>query len=130
MTIPPLKRILVAEDEADILELVTMILESLGGFEVEGCTSGTALLGRAPTFSPDLILMDVMMPALSGPETLARLREDPRLETIPVVFMTAKVQRHEIRRYRDLGVIGVIAKPFDPMRLVETITGIWSMHHG
>jgi two-component system OmpR family response regulator len=65
----------------------------------------------------------VMMPGMDGPETLAALRQRP--SDIPVIFMTARVQTHEVLRYRELGAADVIAKPFDPMTLADTVRGIW-----
>ena len=73
---------------------------------------------------PDVILLDVMMPELDGPGTFASLREDPATATIPVIFMTAKAQPHEVASYRALGAAGVIAKPFDPMSLPGEIRSI------
>ena len=75
---------------------------------------------------PDLILLDVMMPGLSGPSTLERLRADPATAAVPVIFMTAKVQPHEIAEYKTLGALDVIPKPFDPVTLADTVKSIWS----
>ncbi len=69
-----------------------------------------------------------MMPGMDGPETLIALRELPAGD-VPVVFMTARVQAHEIARYREMGAADVIAKPFDPMALAETVRTIWRSLH-
>ena len=122
----PLQRILYVEDEADIRAVARIALEVVGGFEVLECVSGQEALAAAPAFAPDLILLDVMMRGLDGPSTLAALRALPDLKETPVVFISAKVQAHEVARYRQLGAVDVIAKPFDPMTLAATVRGIWA----
>jgi two-component system OmpR family response regulator len=91
---------------------------------VRGCASGKEGLSAAMEFKPDLILLDVMMPFMDGPTTLAQLREKPRTATIPVIFMTARAQSREIEHYQALGAAGVIAKPFDPMTLVTLVRSL------
>jgi two-component system OmpR family response regulator len=125
MSAPPLRRILFVEDDPDIQVVATMALESLGGFSVFACGSGAEALSRFSEISPDLVLLDVMMPGMDGPATLAALRQLPS-GSVPVVFMTARVQAHEIASYREMGAADVIAKPFDPMTLAETVRTIWS----
>jgi two-component system OmpR family response regulator len=125
MSAPPLRRILFVEDDPDIQVVATMALESLGGFSVFACGSGAEALSRFAEISPDLVLLDVMMPGMDGPATLAALRQLPS-GGVPVVFMTARVQAHEIASYREMGAADVIAKPFDPMTLAETVRTIWS----
>lgn len=120
-----LQRILYVEDDPDIQAIAVMVLETIHGFTLEVCSPGCEALQKAEAFNPDLILMDVMMPNMDGPETLAGLREFPTLATTPVVFMTAKVQPQEVQAYLDLGAVGVIAKPFDPMLLVDQLREIW-----
>ncbi len=123
---PQLKRILLVEDEPDIRTIATHTLRALGGFEVEPCEDGNDAILKAPQFAPDLVLSDVMMPGMDGLSTLQALRKLSAFETIPFVFMTARVQKHEIQEYKDLGVADVIDKPFDPMRLPERLTAIWT----
>ncbi len=130
MTVPTLSRILMVEDEADIQTVAQLALEAVGGFMVQISGSGGEALAAAPTFGPDLILLDVMMPDMDGPSTLRALRANPRTREIPVIFMTAKIQSHEVARYKDLGALDVIPKPFDPMALSATVTAIWNHHHG
>ncbi|MBA3946583.1 MAG: response regulator [Herpetosiphonaceae bacterium] len=120
-----LSRILMVEDESDIQTVAKLALELVGGFCVEVCASGSEALTTAPTFAPDLILLDVMMPGMDGVTTLKALRALPALTTTPVIFMTAKVQPHEVAHYKALGALDVVAKPFDPMTLSKTITSIW-----
>ena len=123
---PPLQRILFVEDDPDIQVVATMALESLGGFQVLACSSGAEALDRYAEFAPDLVLLDVMMPKMDGPATLEALRRLPAFQETPVVFMTARVQAHEVALYRELGAAEVIAKPFDPMTLADTVRRIWS----
>ncbi|NMG76046.1 response regulator [Aromatoleum diolicum] len=120
-----LKNILYVEDEPDIRLIATMALESLGGFTLEVCESGVEALAKATAFGPDLLLLDVMMPGMDGPTTLQALRKLPGLDTVPAVFMTAKVQPQEIAEYHRLGALDVIAKPFDPMTLAAAVEAIW-----
>ncbi|BBK29822.1 response regulator receiver domain-containing protein [Stella humosa] len=126
----PLVRILYVEDDADIRTICKFALENLGGFSVNDCESGADALAAAPAFAPQLLLLDVMMPGMDGPTTLAGLRALPITAETPAVFMTAKVQPHEVQRYRDLGAIDVISKPFDPMVLSDTIRAIWDRRDG
>jgi len=130
MNTPPLNRILFVEDDPDIQAVGQLALEAVGGFKVTTCSSGGEALTVAPTFAPDLILLDVMMPGMDGPETLRQLRTLAATRNTPVVFMTAKVQRHEVAQYLALGAVNVIAKPFDPMTLAATIREIWTTYYG
>jgi two-component system OmpR family response regulator len=123
-----LKKILYVEDEADIQAVARVALESVGGFELLVCGGGEEAIGAASAFAPDLLLLDVMMPGMDGPTTLAELRKLPGMESIPVIFMTAKVQPQEIEYFRSLGAMEVIAKPFDPMALAGRVRQLWSAH--
>lgn len=120
-----LNKILYVEDEPDIQAIAQIALESVGGFELKICGSGQDAIQQAPGFNPDLILLDVMMPGMDGPTTLQELRKLDELANTPVMFMTAKVQPQEIAHFKSLGAIEVIAKPFDPMKLAETIQQAW-----
>jgi CheY-like chemotaxis protein len=124
-----LRRILYVEDEPDIQTVAKLALETLGRFEVATCSSGEEALREAPRFRPDLVLLDVMMPGLDGPATLRALRAVPELAPIPAIFMTAKVQPHEVAELKQLGAIYVIAKPFDPMTLADQIRELWRQWH-
>lgn len=114
-------KILYIDDEADIREVAQMSLELDPSFEVRTCDSGSAGLAMAAEWAPDLILLDVMMPAMDGPTTLAKLREEAATANIPVVFITARTQSREVDQLKELGASGVIAKPFDPMRLASQV---------
>jgi two-component system OmpR family response regulator len=120
-----LQRILYVEDEPDIQAVAKLALEMVGGFTVKVCSSGEEALREASGFAPDMILLDVMMPGIDGPATLQGLRVQPSLTTVPVAFMTAKVQPAEVAHYKSLGARDVIPKPFDPMTLASQVRAIW-----
>ena len=120
-----LSRILYVEDEPDIQAVAKIALENVGGFILKICSNGQEALQVAIEFQPDLLLLDVMMPGMDGPTTLTELRKIPELSTTPAVFMTAKVQPQEVELLRSQGAMDVIAKPFDPMTLAETVRAIW-----
>lgn len=125
-----LQRILYVEDEPDIQAVAKLALEMVGGFSVKICSSGDEAVREAAAFAPDMILLDVMMPGMDGPTTLQNLRQNPSLATVPVAFMTAKVQPAEVNQYKSLGALDVIAKPFDPMALAGQVRAIWERRHG
>lgn len=120
-----LERILYAEDDADIQQIAILALEAIGGFTVKTCNDGLEALAAIEDFSPQLLLLDVMMPNMDGPKALAEIRKIEGFNTTPVIFMTAKVQEEEVNKYLNIGAIGVIAKPFDPMTLAEQIQAIF-----
>ena len=120
-----LSRVMMVEDEIDIQTIARLSLEVLGQFTVKICSSGPEALASAPDFVPDLILLDVMMPGMDGPTTLTALRAQPATANIPIIFMTAKVQTHEVAQYQAIGALDVISKPFDPMTLSATVRAIW-----
>jgi len=115
-------RLLVVDDDDAIREVAQMALEIVGGFEVRTASSGTQARQMVRTEAPDAILLDVMMPGMDGPTLLSHLRSDPVTADIPVIFLTAKIQAGERRDWVDLDITGVIAKPFDPMRLAGEIS--------
>lgn len=113
--------VLLVDDEPDIRRIAQLALSKLAGWRVLLASSGDEAVEVARRESPDVILLDVMMPELDGPTTLERLRSLSGLEQVPVIFMTAKVQKEEIARFLALGAAGVIAKPFDPFELPDEI---------
>jgi two-component system OmpR family response regulator len=125
MSHPILSRILYVEDEPHIQAVAQIALEDVGGFTVTLASSGKECIERAKTFSPDLILLDVMMPGMDGPSTFRALKAIPETAGIPVIFLTAKVQPKEVESYKRLGALDVICKPFDPMTLSDEIRAIW-----
>jgi CheY-like chemotaxis protein len=114
-------RVLHVDDEPDIREVVEISLGLDPVFAVRSCASGGDALAATVDWSPDLILLDVMMPDMDGPMTLTRLREQPQTAAVPIVFMTARAQSSELDRFLSLGAAGVIAKPFDPMTLAALV---------
>ncbi|MEH6354584.1 MAG: response regulator [Marinobacter sp.] len=121
-----LKNVMIVEDDPDIREIVTLALRGVGGLTVKACDSGRLALKEVDGFAPQLILLDVMMPDMDGPETLAALRLQGSVSgETAVAFMTATVHPSELARYRELGVTEVISKPFDPMTLADDARAIW-----
>jgi CheY-like chemotaxis protein len=114
-------RILHVDDEPDIREIVDLSLGLNPDFQVRSCASGDEALTAAAEWSPELILLDVMMPRMDGPTTLSGLRKNPKTTDIPILFMTARAQPREIEQFIALGAQGVISKPFDPMTLAFTV---------
>mgnify|MGYP000169642737 CR=1 FL=1 len=126
MSAKSLTNILYVEDDLDIQAVAQIALEVVGGFVLKTCSSGAeAIAAIDGGFEPDLLLLDVMMPNMDGPTTLAELRKKATTANTPVIFMTAKVQSSEQDYYFTLGAIGVIAKPFDPMSLSVQVRSLW-----
>jgi two-component system, OmpR family, response regulator len=115
------KKILMVEDDADIRRVAVMALKFKGGFEVVVAGDGIEGLEKAASEKPDVILLDSMMPKMDGPETCKRLKADDALKHIPVIFLTAKSQKKEIEAGLELGAIGYLVKPFDPMTLADEL---------
>lgn len=120
-----LKKVMLIDDEDDIREVAKMALELVGELEVLCCESGEKGIAGVDEFSPDVILLDWMMPAMDGPDVFKKLREQGC--EVPVIFMTAKVQKEEVDALMALGARGVISKPFDPMSLTEKINELWAI---
>ena len=114
-------RILHVDDEPDIREVVELSLGLDPVFSTRGCGSGMEALAVAADWRPDIILLYVMMPEMDGPATLVKLREGAMTAGIPVIFMTARAQAREVDRFRSLGAVGVIPKPFDSMTLAASV---------
>lgn len=124
----PLNRILFVDNDQDILTIAKYCLDDLRYTTVKYLTSGEAAIYEALLFKPDLIIMNVIMPKMDGITTFTLLRKIPSLEEIPVVFITAKVQREEIANYLKMGVFDVIIKPFDPLTLTTIVENIWKKY--
>ena len=115
--------ILCIDDDPDIRTIAIMALALDPGITVRGAASGAeavALL-RRDGWRPDAIMLDVMMPAMDGPATLAAIRALDGYDDVPVIFMTARARQADLDAYRALGADGVIVKPFDPLRLAEDV---------
>jgi CheY-like chemotaxis protein len=114
-------KIMVAEDETDIRELIAYSLENIGGFQVVKARNGAEAVEVAQTETPDLILMDVRMPKMTGVEACARLKEIPETSDIPVVFLSAMGQEQEIQQGMNVGAVEYILKPFAPEVLMTKV---------
>lgn len=114
-------RVLYVDDEPDIREIAVLSLQLDPDLEAKSCSSGVEALKVAQEWLPDIILLDVMMPHMDGPTTLARLREIAVTRAIPVVFVTARAQASESKGFLGLGAQGVIPKPFNPMVLAGEV---------
>ena len=120
-----LKTVLYVEDDKDIQTIGKLTLETFGKLNVVICNSGKEALEVIKDVKPELVLMDVMMPEMDGITAMLEFKKDSELSEIPVIFMTAKAQVHEVEKYNQIGVAGVIVKPFDPMQLCPQINEIW-----
>ncbi len=118
-----MKRILIADDEENLRLLVRTTLED-GSCEILEASDGATALELARKEEPDLIVLDWMMPGLSGAQVATRLREDPATREIPVVMLTAKSAREDQELGRILGVVAYLVKPFSPLELVRHVQRI------
>jgi CheY-like chemotaxis protein len=119
-----IRKVLLVEDEEDIRKVAQISLQFRGGWDVSLATDGEECLARAARERPDVILLDCMMPKLDGYETCRRLKADPALRHIPVIFLTARAQEAEVRKGLAVGAVGYLIKPFNPMSLAEEIRQI------
>jgi CheY-like chemotaxis protein len=118
------KQILIVDDEARIRELVQACLEDLGGWLTLTAASGTEGLKIAQTEVIDAILLDVSMPDMDGFTVYQQLQSNPATKSIPVIMLTAKVQQNDQANFAEMGITGVIAKPFAPMSISAEIAQI------
>ncbi len=110
-------RVLIIDDEEDVRRIAVLSLVNVGKMDVIEAVNGSDGLQKARSMQPDAILLDVMMPSMDGPATLAALRAEESTRHIPVVFVTARVMSSEISKLRELGAQGVLTKPFNAMTL-------------
>lgn len=118
------RKVLLVDDEDDIREVAQVSLEYVAGWDVLPARSGMEAIRCALQDQPDAILLDVMMPDMDGPTTFQKLQADEATRNIPVILLTAKVQASDRKRFEELGVRGIISKPFDPMTLSAEISRI------
>ena len=123
-----LEKIIYIDDQMDILLVAEYALSKIAEYDVLTCESGTEALAKIEEYNPDLIILDVMMPELDGPQTLSQIREIESFKTTPTIFITAKTFPNEVTDLMscDADVIGVIPKPFDPITISTTIQSIWN----
>ena len=125
-----LARVLCVDNDPDMRALLEFALGDVGGLQVAVCASGAEAIERAARFSPDLMLLDDVMPGMDGPTTLHNLRLIKTLSDVPALFLTATEAASELeRRVRAQGA-GVLTKPFDPMTLAATVRAAWERAHG
>lgn len=119
-----IKTVLIVDDDSIIRTIVDIALSRVGKWNVVQAESGAKALELIQLHKPNLILLDVMMPGMDGPTTFNRIKEMENPLSIPVIFLTAKVQKQEVQNYCQLGAAGVISKPFDPVTLPGEILKI------
>ena len=117
-------RVLQLEDDPDILEICEMALGMEEDIVLLQCTSGDEAIAKAQEFKPDLLLLDVMLPTMSGTDALEHLRKLAGLEKVPAVFFTARLQKGEVSALLARGASRVISKPFDPLSLGREIAEV------
>jgi two-component system OmpR family response regulator len=126
MSLPPLRRILLVDDQRVMRSIAELSLAKLGGFVLHLCASGEEAIEGALAFDPDLLLLDMNMPGMDGVATLGQLRALG--VTAPAVFFTGRVEAQDLAVFRSLGALGVIPKPFDPLKLPPQLHALWQQH--
>lgn len=124
----PLKKLFITDDDPDILFICKYCLKNRPDIELTCLDSGEDTLKTALLSPPDMMLIDVMMPGMSGADLIKAIQLVPVLAHIPIVLFTAKVQKNEIAEYSKLGVVDIITKPFNPVLFVDTLQKIWDAH--
>jgi two-component system, OmpR family, response regulator len=122
----PLQRICYVEDDEDIQRIVRMSLERVGKMTVEVVTDSMKAIDAMVAFRPDLVMLDWMMPGMDGPTLFRKMKQDPQVNALPVVFITAKAAQRDIDELISLGAAGVLSKPFSPKDLPDQLRGIWT----
>jgi DNA-binding response OmpR family regulator len=120
------KKILVADDEAHILHVVSLKLRN-AGFEVLTAVDGEEAAELCLSEQPDLLITDYQMPYLTGVDLCRQLRQDPRTKSIPTIMLTARGFDIEPREMAETGIASVLAKPFSPRELLECVNGLLNM---
>lgn len=124
-----LSQVLYVDDEPDLRMLAQLALESMGGMKVTLCDSGASALKSLATATPQIILLDVMMPEMDGPALLQEIRKTPGLYNGPIIFFTGKTSAEDVAHLKSLGAFGVIPKPFNPMTLHNDVKAMWVAFH-
>ena len=130
MDVPQLKRIMYVDDDPDLQDIVRVSLETRGGFTVACCDSGNQALEEIPNFKPDLVILDMVLPGMSGFQLLERMRHLRGVPWIPVIFLTSKIRPDQAEDFVKLGVIGIINKPLNPLELRHQVREIWERSPG
>jgi DNA-binding response OmpR family regulator len=118
------RRVAFIDDDRNICEVVEIVFDVAGGYDLRTFTSGAAAVAVLPAWRPDLIVLDATMPGMDGAETLAALRCTGGLASVPAVFLTGRTRDSDIAAFMALGAAAVLAKPFDPAELVRRIGAI------
>ena len=116
-----ISKIVIADYDPNIRKIAKISLMRLGPWAVEDAASCAEALRLIEEFEPDVLLLDVMMPGMDGPSVLRELQSKRNPLDIPVIFMTAKVMRHEVEEYQKMGAAGTVVKPFSPKDLADQI---------
>lgn len=114
-------KILIIDDEPEIRHIASLGLNILGSMDVIEADDALGGFEKAIQEKPNVILLDVMMPNIDGPSILKRLQTHPETSFIPVIFLTALVTPSELANLKQLGAIGILTKPFDPIKLPKQI---------
>jgi DNA-binding response OmpR family regulator len=117
-------KILIVDDEPDVRWIANLALAKVGGMEVVDAAGGAGAIRIAEQERPDAILLDVMMPGMDGLSTLRTLKASTDTAAIPVIFLTATTHAGDVKRLLEVGAIGIVKKPFDPMRLAAQVRAI------
>ncbi len=119
-----ISKALIIDDDPAIRRIGQISLARVAKWDVTAAASGQEGITHIKSNKPDVILLDVMMPGMDGPSTLAQIKQVDGAAEIPVIFITAKVMQHEVEQYLALGAAGVICKPFDPVTLAGQVNAI------
>ncbi|ACB52905.1 two-component response regulator [Crocosphaera subtropica ATCC 51142] len=111
------KRILLVDDDQDILDIAEIAFQKLAQWEVFRASSGLECLEKAKTEELDVILLDVSMPDMDGFQVVEALQADPLTQEIPIVLLTARALPRDENYYQEIGVVGVLRKPFNPLTI-------------
>ena len=117
-------KVLIIDDDADIRTIARLSLSRVGGMDVIEAASGVEGVRKAQEEKPDVILLDMMMPAMDGLQTLSALRSQPATAMTPVIFLTAKAVGEGVERMTNLGAAGVLIKPFNPRTLSADVRNL------
>jgi len=118
-----MKKILIADDRSEVVELVKVTLEG-EGYQTIDASDGREALEKIKREKPDLILLDIIMPRMDGFEVLSKVKKDPKTKDIPIIMLTAKGQKSDQEKGKELGATGYIIKPFSPSALLKRIEEI------
>lgn len=120
-----LQKILYVDDDEDMQLIVEVALSGFADYSLETCSSWDAAKEKIGTFMPDLILLDLMMPEIDGLAALKEIQSIDVIQKIPVIFLTAHLQPSQFGNLEQLGILGVVTKPFKPNLLAGQISALW-----